>query len=48
VKLTMWDLVEDDCRCFEEKHPDFRKTSKKGAHVKKGSGSMDWDRLIPR
>jgi hypothetical protein len=48
VKLTMWDLIEDERRCFEEKYPDFRKTSKKGAHFKKGSGSMDWDRLIPR
>ena len=48
VKLTMWNLIEDERRCFEEKYPDFRKTSKKKAHVKKGSGSIDWDRLIPR
>jgi len=48
VKLTMWNLIEDELHCFEEKYPDFQKTSKKGAHVKKGSGSMDWDMLIPR
>ena len=48
VKLTMWDHIIDERRCNEEKYSDFRKTSKNGAHIKKGSGSMDWDRLIPR
>jgi len=48
VKLTMWNLVEDEHRCFEKKNPDFMKRSKMKTHVKRENVSMDWNRLIPR
>jgi hypothetical protein len=48
VKLTMWNLFEDERRCFEKKNPDFIKRSKMKMQVKRENGPMDWNRLIPR
>ena len=47
VKLTMWNLIEDERRCFEKKKPDFSEMSKKRKQLSKGDGPIDWNRLIP-
>jgi hypothetical protein len=45
IKMTMWNLIEEETRCYEKKHAKATKESpKKGDKSKK----LDWDKLIPR
>jgi hypothetical protein len=43
VKLTMWNLIEDERRCLEEKP-----SRKAQAPPRVNKGVTDWDRLVPR
>lgn len=43
VKLTMWNLIEEEKKCFEKKTAGKTKKSKKQRKTPE-----DWDRLIPR
>jgi hypothetical protein len=46
VKMTMTNLIDDEARCFEAAHPNYRKT----APGRVGSGKTDasWDLFVPR
>ncbi len=47
VKLTIWDLINEEQRCAEQKSADMQKSSRKKERGEK-SKSIDWDRLIPQ
>ncbi len=47
VKLTIWDLINEEQRCAEQKSADMQKSSRKKKRGEK-SKSIDWDRLIPQ
>ena len=47
VKLTMTSAIEEESRCFEEKHPEKQASGKKSKSGKKLE-STDWERFIPR
>jgi hypothetical protein len=45
IKMTMWNLIEKETRCYEKKRAEtVKKSSKTGRKSKK----VDWDKLIPR
>jgi hypothetical protein len=47
VKLTMWNLIEEERRCFEKKHP--QPEEKTGERMKpRHRGPVNWNMLIPR
>jgi hypothetical protein len=48
VKLTLWNLIEEEHLCFEKKHPGFRSKSRKQGDGKRGRGPVNWDRFVPR
>jgi hypothetical protein len=48
IKLTLWNLMEEEHLCFEKKHPELRKKSRKQGHGKRGRGPVNWDRFVPR
>jgi len=48
VKLTVWNLIEEERLCFEKKHPAFQEKSREHAQGKKGRGPVNWDLLVPR
>jgi hypothetical protein len=48
VKLTMLNLVESQCLCFQKKHPDFRNKRKKQQHKGKSGKSIDWELFVPK
>ncbi|MFB0507220.1 MAG: hypothetical protein ACETWT_10860 [Thermodesulfobacteriota bacterium] len=48
VKLTLWNLIEEERLCFEKKHPEFQEKPGEHAHGKSGRGPVNWDQLIPR
>jgi hypothetical protein len=45
VKMTMWNLMLDEDRCFEKHHPE---TAKPPNFTFKGPDSVNWTPLIPR
>ncbi len=47
VKLTMTSAIEEESRCFEEKHPEEKASAEKSKSGKKLE-STDWERFIPR
>ncbi|MDF1593603.1 MAG: hypothetical protein P1P89_19005 [Desulfobacterales bacterium] len=47
VKITLANLLEQERICFEKKYPDLR-TAKPPQHSEKKSGSVRWDRLLPK
>lgn len=49
VKLTLWNLIEKERRCFQEKHPELRSPGETGGETGKGPRHrVDWDFLVPR
>ncbi|MFQ6078221.1 MAG: hypothetical protein ACE5NJ_03685 [Thermodesulfobacteriota bacterium] len=48
VKLTVWNLIEEERLCFEKKHLEFQKKPREQAHGKKGESPVNWDRFVPR
>jgi hypothetical protein len=48
VKLTMWNLIEDERRIHERKHPQSNKLKKHQEKRAKALDSIDWDRFVPR
>ena len=47
VKITLTNLIEQERICFEKKYPDHR-TEKPPQQSEKKSGSVLWDRLLPK
>ena len=47
VKITLTNLLEQERICFEKKYPDHR-TAKPPQQPEKKSGSVRWDRLLPK
>jgi hypothetical protein len=43
VKLTMWNLIQEERTCFEKKTAAEVKKQKR-----KKSSTVDWDALLPR
>jgi hypothetical protein len=48
VKLTVWNLIEEERVCFEKKPPEFHKKPREQVHGKRERGAVNWDRLVPR
>ncbi len=48
VKLTVWNLIEEERGCFEKKRPESQREPRKHGHGKKGEGPVNWDRFVPR
>lgn len=48
VKLTVWNLIEEERLCFEKKHPEFQKRPRKHVRGKRERGPVNWDRFVPR
>jgi hypothetical protein len=46
VKLTMWNLLEQERLCFENKHPKDPTTS--GKRRDQSQETIDWGRFVPR
>ena len=45
IKMTMWNLIEEETRCYEKKRAESaKKSSKPGRKSKK----IDWDKFIPQ
>jgi hypothetical protein len=44
VKLTMWNLIEEERRCFEKKHPQPEEETSEPRR----RGPVNWEMLIPR
>ncbi|MGD2270275.1 MAG: hypothetical protein PVI06_07745 [Desulfobacterales bacterium] len=45
VKMTMWNLIEEEARCYEAKHAESSATSPDSDRKSK---KIDWDHFIPR
>lgn len=48
VKLTVWNLIEEERLCFEKKHREFQEKPREQVRGEKGRGPVNWDLLIPR
>jgi hypothetical protein len=49
IKMTMWNLLNKEIRCFEEKHPEAAATESQSADFKFDKDhSIDWQRFIPQ
>ena len=48
VKLTVWNLIEEERICFEKKYSAFQKKPREHANGKRGRGPVNWDLLVPR
>jgi hypothetical protein len=46
VKLTMWNLLNEELRCFEKKHPEAAASASAGFKFNP-SESIDWNHFIP-
>ncbi len=46
VKLTLASAIDEEIRCYKEKHPDFR-TPANDPQMPVG-GDIDWDQMVPR
>jgi hypothetical protein len=46
VKLTVWNLIEEERTCFERKHPELQGKPRKHEHGRRGP--VNWDRFVPR
>jgi hypothetical protein len=46
VKLTMWNLLEEESNCFEKKHPEAAGSPNAGFKFDE-SESIDWNYFIP-
>jgi hypothetical protein len=47
IKMTLWSLLKEELRCFEEKHPES--AGSKSADFKfDKTKSINWDRFIPQ
>jgi hypothetical protein len=42
----MWNLLKEEVRCFEEKHPDAAAPEQSGFQYDK-TRPIDWDQFIP-
>jgi hypothetical protein len=47
IKLYMYNLLEEELECFEQKHPQERRPPD-GLHVQKMEKVENWDDLIPK
>jgi hypothetical protein len=47
IKMTMWNLLQAELRCFEEKHSESDQSENDGFKYNK-SDSINWERFIPR
>jgi hypothetical protein len=47
VKMTMWNLLKQEIRCFEEKHPQSAGSEKVDFKFDP-KDAVDWERFIPR
>lgn len=47
IKMTMYNLVEEERRCFESKEKARRAEKGSGKNRKSGSGQIEWDLLLP-
>ena len=45
IKMTMWNLIEKETRCYEEKRAETDQTSSKPGRKSK---KIDWDKYIPQ
>jgi hypothetical protein len=48
VKLTLWNLIEEESLCSQKKYPKAQEKPRERAHGKKGRSPINWDQLIPR
>jgi hypothetical protein len=48
IKLTMWNLIDEEQRIFEQKNPDRSKSTKKIKIESDKYKPEDLDRFIPR
>jgi len=46
VKMTMWNLIEDERRCYRQKRPDA--VDGGSSEMPRKAGKTDWDVLVPR
>ena len=47
IKLTRWDLIDAECRIFEQKYPERKQEKPLKKDKFKKMGPKDWDRFIP-
>lgn len=47
IKITMWNLLKNEIRCFEKRHPESA-GSKSAAFKLGNSDSIEWERFIPQ
>ena len=48
IKLTMWNLIEEERRMFEEKQQETQKTVEKQSGVPPSAKSLNWEVFLPR
>jgi hypothetical protein len=47
IKMTLWNLLKEELRCFEEKHPESAE-SKSTDFKFDSSNAINWERFIPQ
>jgi len=47
IKMTMWNLLKEEMRCFEEKHPEAAESERSDFRYDKNR-PVDWERFIPK
>ena len=47
IKMTLWNLLEKELRCFEKEHPESAKSKSTDFKFNK-SDSINWERFIPQ